>query len=66
MLMLSQFKCDRCSTITNDVIQSSSVTCSKCNTKQVLCGNCRKNGCIYEVCNGKLLNAWDRNPGTMY
>ena len=39
------------------------VDCSKCKKQVIVCRTCKENGC---ECGGKLLDAWDKNPGMMF
>ena len=42
-----------------DTVQSTSVECSNCHSKKIICEPCRKRGC---KCGGDFLNTFDINP----
>jgi DNA-directed RNA polymerase subunit RPC12/RpoP len=65
MLIKQTGKCEKCGTEFGpmDTQQSTNVECSKCNKRITVCRSCKEKGC---VCGGKLLDAWDKNPGMMF
>jgi len=65
MLIIESGKCEKCGTEFGqlDTVQSTNVECNKCGKKYIICRHCKKKGC---ECGGKLLDAWDKNPGVMF
>jgi len=65
MLKVQTGKCEICGSEFGslDTVQSTNVECSKCKKKGTVCSPCKEKGC---ECWGKLLDAWDKNPGLMY
>ncbi len=64
MLIIQSGNCSKCGSVFGrfDSVQSTNVECSKCKKKVTICNSCKNKGCD---CGGKLLNAWDKNPGIM-
>ncbi len=65
MLTVQSGKCKKCRSEFGplDTVQSTNVECSKCKKQITLCRTCKEKGC---ECGGKLLDAWDKNPGMMF
>jgi hypothetical protein len=65
MLIMQKGECEKCGSEFGpmDTVQSTNVECSKCKKRVVVCRTCKENGC---ECGGKLLDAWDKNPGMMF
>ena len=65
MILIQTGNCTKCGIAfgSMDTIQSTEVKCSKCKKTVIVCRTCKEKGCN---CGGRLLDAWEQNPGFMF